>query len=187
MPEGPPQMLEGPDGRCWIFWRQYAGSAALFDEIRELASVVLTGVPDGAGPTEAAVAADSDGLFHMAFASYEHGIGYTTSKDGATWSEVTFPVNKSPKFGVNHPRLIVGDGKVLVLFQCQGGWLLPIRPGGKPVDPDSGLRITGTVVSLYGSRPFITEDGEVLLLAGADTSWLLRAKLKDLLALCDKD
>ena len=40
---------------------------------------------------------------------------------------------------------------------------------------------------LYGSSPLITKEGEVLLLAGADTSWLLRAKLKDLLALCEKD
>jgi hypothetical protein len=187
MPAGPAQMLEGPDGRCWIFWCQYTASAASFEDIRELVPLMLSGVPEGAGPTEASVALDADGLFHMGFASYEHGIGYTTSKDGATWSKVTFPVNKSSKFGVNHPRLIVGDGKVVVLFQCQGSWLLPIRAGAEPVDPDSGLRFAGIIVSLYGSRPYITKDGEVLLLAGSDTSWLLRARLKDLLALCEKD
>ncbi|MCK4625106.1 MAG: hypothetical protein KAV00_07345 [Phycisphaerae bacterium] len=74
----------------------------------------------------------------------------------------------------------VTKGKTVLLYQdLRGAYALPFRFDGKPRRTGEGLKIAG---SLRGSRAIVTPDGEVLLLTGGYTSsWLLRAKLKDLL------
>jgi len=71
----------------------------------------------------------------------------------------------------------------VLLYETIGAYMTPVQFGGRPLKPWESMKITGNVVPLMGARLTLTRDGEVLLLAGRTRTWLLRAKLNDLLGI----
>ena len=183
-PVGAAQMLRGPDRRYWLFWRHYAAAGKAIGEIRELRRIEVTGGLAGLRLRNQHVSIDGRARFHMVFDNVYRAVSHTTSEDGLTWAEPTVLVPPSRGRQVCHAQLIHGKGKALLLCELDGrGYLRPLWFPTDPIDPRGGVKITNHVVPLSGSRATVTQDGEVLLLAGSDTSWLLRAKLEKLLAM----
>lgn len=183
-PIGAAQMLRGPDRRYWLFWRHYAAAGKSIGEIRELRRIEVTGGLAGLRLRNQHVSIDGRARFHMVFDNVYRAVCHTTSEDGLTWAEPTVLVPPSRGRQVCHAQLIHGKGKALLLCELDGrGYLRPLWFPTDPIDPRGGVKITNHVVPLSGSRATVTQDGEVLLLAGSDTSWLLRAKLEELLTI----
>jgi len=185
-------MLRAPDGRHWIFWRDRAAAAKSIADIRELSPIHMASADDqrsSAYVYNPHVTVDGKGLFHMVFDSVKEGahesprVCHSTSRDGTTWSAPTVILEGFPPGNSAMPQLILAGGKAAVIYESRGAYLTPIRFDGPPVKAGRGVKIVGGPMGLHGSRATLTKKGEVLLLAGQDTSWLLRAKLKDLLAI----
>jgi len=177
-------MLQASDGKCRIFWRNYAAQAESFADIRRLRPVdVKLG---GDGPMHLwnpHVVADEQGLLHMVFDSFGMGIHYTTSDNGRTWALPVTLIPSQRNQQTTHPQLLMSKGKAALLYERNDGtFLAPVRLADNCARIGDTLKITNHVVPLSGSRMTVTPDGEVLLIAGNSATWLLRAKQDDILA-----
>jgi len=180
-PLGGIHMFRGPDGEYRIFWRHYAAAGKSVADIRTLRAINISrGQLQLWNPH---VTAGENGLFHVVFDSFGQGIYHATSKDAENWSPPAALVEAKDGQSTRNPQLFLAKGKAALLYeQNDGAYLIRLRLGDKAQPPREGVKITNHVVPLSGSRATITPAGEVLLLAGGDTSWLLRAKLQDVLA-----
>ena len=168
------QMFRGPKGKYWLFWCNYAESAYSVDEIREIKPIFMS-VPSRIHVWDPKVAVDADGKFHMAFDNFDNSVHYTTSTDGWNWSVPLILVDKAAD-----PQLIINKGRFALIYKGRGGSFLRRGSLDKPLQLSKPVKITSHTVPLSGSRAAVTSKGEVLLLAGRDTTWLLRARLTDL-------
>jgi len=179
-PVGSACMFRAPDKQYWIYFGPYAASAKSLAEIRELVPIRVA-AEEGTRPMTPRsphVVVDPEGVFHMVFDRWVKGIYHTTSADGINWDVPTTIVQRTPRGGLSDPQLILAGGKALLLY---GAYLTPVRLDGDPAKAGDGLEVTSHTNPLHGSRMTLTADGQVLLTVGGQTSWLLRAKLEDLL------
>ncbi len=183
-PLGDVHMLQGPDGKYRIFWGNYSAQANSLADIQELRPINLDlKTPKQLHLKNPYVLADEQGLFHMVFDSFGSSIYHTTSKDAWNWAAPTALVLPDTRQTIESPQLILSKGKALLIYErSDGAYILPVSPGGAPAKLSQSIKITNHVIPLRGSRLSLTKNGDVLLLAGSDATWLLRAKLKDLLA-----
>ena len=130
------------------------------------------------------VTVDDDGRYHMVFDDFGRGVYHTTSKDGWNWGLPKPLVEASPRRPVRRPQLIQRGARAVLMYETTGGaYVVPARLGGPAHKPWVGRKITSHTIPLHGSRLTLTADGRVLLLAGGETSWLLSARLRDLLGI----
>ena len=182
-PPSTASMLTGPDGKQWLFWRDRAAAAGSLDEIRELVPIEIAAQKrENLFPCNVHVSLDAKGRFHMVYDSATEGILHMTSADGSQWSRPNLLLAKAEGTSTEQAQLIFVGGRPLLLYSAGGsGYLTPVDLDGKPVAPGSGLKVTCRLVPLAGAKAFRDGD-DLVLLVGADTTWLLRAKLKDLQA-----
>jgi len=187
-PIGAVQMFLGPDGSYRISWRNYAQQAALLENIGQLKPININlKIQEQLHMWNPHVAADDQRRLHMAFDSFRQGVYYSTSEDGWNWSVPTVLLPPEDHQTVKNPQLILWHDRALLIYERNNGaYAVPVNLGESRAELDKSVKITSHVIPLSGSRAMITKEGEVLLLAGGDTSWLLRAKLDDLLDITAK-
>ncbi|HUW57823.1 MAG TPA: hypothetical protein VMZ92_14375 [Planctomycetota bacterium] len=177
------QMLRGPKGKHWIFYGEHAGCAPSIRDITKLTPITLE-KEKNPYLADQHVSVDETGRFHMVFSHHQRGILHTTSDDGRRWSAPTLLVEQTEEHQrLEHPQLVLRGEKAVLLYETIGAYMTPVQFGGRPLKPWEAMKITGNVVPLMGARLTLTRDGEVLLLAGRTRTWLLRAKLNDLLGI----
>jgi hypothetical protein len=181
-PHGAIQMLRGPDGRAWIAWEYYVGSADSPDHFPELEQVSMEGLPPG-GMVDARRTIGADGLVHQVFRSDSKAIYHRTSPDGQNWSPpvpiIQWPEAPNKRF--RQPQLVLDGNRAAVLYGCNNGLTWLSRGTlGPPARFDPPIEVVNWMTPLSGSQAHVTPDGQVLLLAGKDTVWLLRTTLSRL-------
>ncbi len=173
-PWGAAEFVEGPDGRRWLFWRNYVASLDEPDGTCELRPIQFEGggkpEPRGLHP-----AIDSAGRFHLLLSTWPGGLCYSTSPDGQKWSApAPLDVGKAGAT-IEMAQLLLDGPRAALLYEALNGtWLCrgTLEPAPK-FDPP--VKITNHVIPAQGSRACVTPDGQVTLLAGDDTVWFLRA------------
>ena len=122
--------------------------------------------------------------FHMVCDDFGQAVCYLTSADGRTWSGPRVLVRKKDQAPrPTDPQLIRAGERTLLLHA--GAYVLAVDPKGDPVPAGHGIKVTCHLAPLGGARIY-REGDEVLLLVGTQTTWLLRAKLKNLLAAANR-
>ena len=183
-PLSSPSLCTGPDGKHWLFWRDRAGSGKRLEDVAELTPIHMPPVK-GRKPSLRNVCVTRDGKrFDMVCDDFGRAVCHLTSGDGRTWSRPRTLVRKvggGP--GPTDPQLIRVGERMLLLHA--GAYLLAVDPKGDAVPAGHGIKVACHLTQLGGARVF-REGDEVLLLAGTQTTWLLRAKLNDLLAAADR-
>ena len=178
-PLGSSQMLRTGDGRYWIFWRRHAASGKSLADIRRLSRIKMD-VPGDVNPWSPHVALDDKGGMHMVFDNFRRGIDHSVSADGTKWSAPKLLLPADSPQG-QHPQLIVRGGRAALIYETnEGAFLRSMALKTGKLGP--AVKITNHVVPLAGSRLTVTPDGQVVILAGTDTVWVLRAPLEDVLA-----
>ncbi|MBM4033476.1 MAG: hypothetical protein FJ291_17070 [Planctomycetes bacterium] len=179
-PCGAAEFIEGPNGRHWLFWRTYVASADTPEGIREFQPIQF----EGGGKLDSRTvhpAIDSAGRLHVVFNSWREGLCYSTSPDGQKWSAPA-PLDVAKPGGMFEGAQLILDGpRAALLYEALNGtWLCRgvLDPAPK-FDPP--VKITNHPIPARGSRACVTPDGQVTILTGDDTIWLLQA---DRNALC---
>jgi len=177
-----PQMLQRRDGTCWVFWHDCVASAKSFAEIRELGRFTLA-QPAGehVGVSAECVVEDDAALLHMVFTCNGHEVFHATSRDGLTWEATKRVLTLGPDAFLNHPKAVFQGSQAALFFSLSdGSYVVPLRLDGRMLTRKDCVKITNHVIPMEDSPPMLTKDGDVLLVVGKETPWLLRAKLKDL-------
>ncbi|HUT61774.1 MAG TPA: hypothetical protein VNA25_28380 [Phycisphaerae bacterium] len=184
-PPTSPCMTVGPKGKQWIFWRNHGGCGESLDEVRELTPFRprMDAGPRPCSHWNPHVTLGPDKRLHTVCDDLGEGIYHMTSADGANWSLPRLLVTaKQANPNIYHPQLIFWKGKALLLYREYGdARIAPIKLDGEPLVAGAGVRIGWHMTGLSGARAFVHKD-EISLIAGMDTTWLLRAKLADLAA-----
>jgi hypothetical protein len=182
-PPSSPSMLADPNGKQWIFWRDMAGSAETLDGVGELTPIQVQGREingEKVNLWNVHVVVDDQRLFHMVCDDFGRAVYHLSSKDGRSWAKPQLLVEKKGSApDPTDPQLILTGGKALLLHG--GEYLRQVDLNADPVTVGEGMNVSCYLVPLAGSRLFCQGD-EVFGVAGTETTWLLRAKLKDLLA-----
>ena len=181
-PRGMPWLLEGHDGQHWLFWRGLVGTAKSPDGIRQFERMQFAARPR-AYPMNPHAAVDADGRLHLVFSHFQKEIYHATSDDGLHWTEPQ-PVFEHPWRGqVRRPQVVFHGKRVALIYEdshsityCAQGVLEPQPRFAQPI------RLNNWMAPTNGARVHVTPDGQVLLLAGKDTVWLLRSYLARLTA-----
>lgn len=178
-PVGSVRLARHPDGRYWMFWRDLAGSAESLDELTGLMTLGLNRKHklDVRSPH---VTIDRNGVFHMAITNRRREIRYCRSTDGRQWSEPQKLVEDVR--AMEDAQLFVSGNRAALLYETRDGSFL--RRGTIAEAPVLGdpIKIAHRSATLFGSKAHLTPDGDMLILAGQDTIWLMRAKIKDVLS-----
>ena len=177
---GDTQMIRGPKGKYWLFWRNQAGCAETVAGIREMKPLALK-TAHGSKAINPSVAIDADGIFHMVFDGAGEALCYARSKDGWKWETPVVLMAKA-----SNGRLLLNEGRFALLYKSKSRAHLRRGDLTKPTELSEPIQIGSRRVGVEGSQPTITPDGEVLLLAGWGAPWLLRAKLGDLVGAAAK-
>lgn len=172
---GSPQMLRGPKGQRWLFCGQYAGSAPSLAELRRLESLEFPPARVRALATSSHVAIDGRGTFHVVFVDTRRRLAYCRSTDGRSWSAPS-PLELGARRSSPSGAQLILDGDRAALLREESGvtWLHRGVVSPKPAF-GPGIQVANARVPLRGSRAWVGPDGEVALLAGLETVWLLRA------------
>ena len=169
------QMLRGPDGRHWLFWRVWSGAADTPGEIRQL-QLTQRAPGDRGGLRNPHVTVDSRGRFLMVSDGFERGIFYRTSTDGRRWSASEQLVEVPPKRAAHDVQLVVDRERAALLYQDNHScWWLARGTLEPEVAFEPPIQISNSTASLHCSRLFRTPDGGLGVFAGDDGVWLLYA------------
>ena len=181
-PLSAPQLIETRQGRCELLWRNYEGSGKGFNDIRELTPIEVEGDNKAANTwRNPHVVEDANGFLHMVFDNSGREIFHATSRDGRKWGKPEVLVEPAPNRFLHNPQLVSGaDRFCLLWYQNDGGYLARARFGHPLIGSQEAVRITSHTVD-NGCAIVLTDNGQVILLVGGETSWLLRAELEDLL------
>ena len=180
-PRGAIHLFSGPGGKHWMAWSVFLGSGDSPGEIRELRMPGQSFVPRG-GMMNASFTAGPDGRLHMVYDTFSKCIFYRSSADGEHWSDpvaiVTLPEDANVRLW--QPQLVLDGPRAAVIYaDNRGNWWMSRGTLGPPTVFEPEIWVANWLVPLNGSRAYVA-DGEVLLLAGKETAWLLRAKLEHL-------
>ncbi|MBM4041396.1 MAG: exo-alpha-sialidase [Planctomycetes bacterium] len=171
---GAAQLVEGPGGRHWLFWREFVCSADAPEKLSELRRIQFEGARTPSIGS-AHVAADPAGRLHMVFSGGREGLAYATSADGQQWSAPRPLGIEAPPQNLTGAQLLLdGTRAVLICESLSGAWLSrgSLDPTPKFEPP---IKISNHVIPLCGSRACVTPDGQVALLVGGGSAWFLRA------------
>ena len=177
-------MLAGPYGKQWMFWRDMAGSAETLDGVAELTPIQVQHQEINGKKVNlynVHVVVDDRKQFRMVCDDFGDAIYHLSSEDGRSWAQPRLLVDRRTKHrgpDLTDQQLILTGGKEFLLYG--GTYLLPLDLKAEPVFDDEGIKVSCYLASPAG-RLFCQGD-EVFAVAGRETTWLLRAKLSDLLA-----
>ena len=128
------------------------------------------------------VAFGDDGRMHMVFDDFGRGIYYAHSTDGRQWAKPVRLIGGEEPDSGKDPQLLLKGDRAAILYQTnKGGWLARGTLGPEPAF-GAPVKITHHVISLNASRPAVTPDGKLVMLAGSHTVWRLQCDLDDALA-----
>ena len=184
-PASSASMVVGPKGKQWIFWRDKAGSGETLDDVKGLTPIEVKGRMINGKEVNLwniHVVVDDRKQFRMVCDDFGEAIYHLSSADGRSWAQPRLIVDSKTKdrgASLTGPQLILIGGKEFLLYN--GAYLRPVDLKAKPISPGKGIRISGGFGSPGGSRAFCHED-EIFVMTGTETTWMLRAKLKDILA-----
>ncbi len=178
-----PALLQRENGDCLVLWRSFAASAKSFQEIQALEPfTVEEGELKNANYFHPQLTADSTGRVHLVFSNFGAGLCHMTSATGTSWTAPRLLAPSKPLQDVSDPQLIWAKGRTLLLYSdSRGAYLAAVDLAAGTIDSEKAIMITNHVIPLCGARATVTNDGEVLLPAGGDTSWMLRATMAELL------
>ena len=173
-PCGAAQLVEGPKGRHWLFWRNYVACADTPENIRQFQPIAFEG---GAKPRirTAHPVIDPAGRLHMVLNTWREGLCYSTSADGQQWSSPRALAVGKARAHLTGAQLILDGTRAALIYETLGGaWLCrgTVEPAPKFGPP---IKITNHVIPPCGSRACVTPDGRVTLLVGKNSAWLLWA------------
>jgi tetratricopeptide (TPR) repeat protein len=182
-PPTAPCMLTGPDGKQWLFWRDMAGSGKTLDEVAELANIqVANRTVNGRKVNlwNVNVVLDDQKRFHMVCDDFGDAICHLNSTDGWSWTQPQRLVVKTKEPGpdVQDAQLILSGDKAALIYS--GSLVAPVSFEAGVASVGEAVLFTGVYSHLGGATAFRRGD-EVFLVAGGETTCLLRANLKDLL------
>ena len=173
-PWGAIDLTQAPDGRHWLFWRGYVGCGAAPDQLGPLRKLAIEGVrlTNASSPH---VTFDAGGRLHLDFSDRRLCICYATSADGERWAGPVTLCELGKAGHAPQAQLVLDGERAALLYGGTGAGFL--RRGVLEPEPRFGpaIQITNHVIPTNGSRAWVGRDGEVRLLAGKDTVWLLRA------------
>ena len=176
-------MVAGPKGKQWIFCRDRAGSGDTLDDVKGLTPIDVKGRKINAKEVDlwnVHVVVDDRKQFRMVCDDCEEAIYHLSSNDGRSWSQPQLLVKtKDRGADLTDQQLILAGGKEFLLYG--GAYLLELDPKADAVFAGEGIMVSSHLAPLAGSRVFCKGD-EVFVMTGTETTWLLRAKLKDILA-----
>jgi len=178
-------MVVGPKGKQWIFWRDKAGSGETLDDVKGLTPIEVKGRMINGKEVNLwniHVVVDDRKQFRMVCDDFGEAIYHLSSADGRSWAQPRLIVDSKTKdrgASLTGQQLILIGGKEFLLYN--GAYLRPVDLKAKPVSPGKGIRVSGRFGSPSSSRAFCHED-EIFVMTGTEMTWMLRAKLSDLLA-----
>ena len=171
----PVQMIQSPGGACWMFWRNMVASADSIDEIRELSPISISKL---AQMSEMHAAFDDAGKMHMVYDS--GGDIFYCRYDGG-WGTPAVLLKRPRNKPIYRPQLVIGPSGACLIHEAEdGAFCYPVTLGETP-ELGPSVQIASNRAPLNGMKVARTADGQAVLLAGAETVWLLRARLDDLL------
>ena len=183
-PEIGVQMARSPEGKYWLFSGNRAASADSPSGIRQLLPIAIDG-QDSSSIRTPHIVWDSENRMHMVYADSGNAVRYATSHDGMQWTNPIAILPKEEGRRVSNPQLILDGERLGVIYEDHNGaWLhrLTLNADGKALgETSTPVKITDRVIPLSGSRLTLTPDGRVVVLAGADTVWLLHGELDKIL------
>lgn len=184
-PASSASMVVGPKGKQWIFWRDKAGSAETLDSVKSLAFIQVNSRGIN-GKTvnimNVHVVMDNRKRFRMVCDDFGEAIYHLTSKDGLHWGNPKLLVDRKTKprgASLTEQQLILIGGKEFLLYG--GAYLLELNLKAEAAFVGEGIMVSNYLASLAGSRAFCKGD-EIFVMTGTETTWMLRAKIKDILA-----
>lgn len=184
-PASSASMVVGPKGKQWIFWRDKAGAGVTLDDVQELTPIEVRGREingKSVNLMNVHVVMNDRKRFRMVCDDFGEAIYHLSSKDGLHWGNPRLLVDRKTKnrgASLTEQQLIMTGGKEFLLYG--GGYLLELNPKADAVFVGEGIMVSTHLASLAGSRAFCKGD-EIFVMTGTETTWMLRAKIKDILA-----
>jgi hypothetical protein len=169
-----------------VLWREYSAAGKSFGDIQTLTPFAAAeGELKQVNYFNPHLSADGNGPLHLVFDNYERGICHTVSDDGLSWSAPRPLTPKKPlKFSSLEPQLIWSGGRAMLLYTTLGPmYLAPVDLNAGTIDTDRAVPISVVQygMPLGGARAKVTRDGEIVIHSGGYTSWMLRARVADVL------
>lgn len=174
------QMLGAGDGRFHLFWQGLGASGASPGDVTTLRRLDLHAPPRG-HIRNPHVTVGPAGQWHVVFDSFGTALYHATSADGRTWRDPVKLLGEEGQASARVPQLILGGNRVALFFDRKASGFMCRGRLGKGLVLGPPIKITHHVIPMNGSRVHVTPDGDAVFLAGADTVWLYRAKLADVL------
>ncbi len=184
-PASSASMVVGPKGKQWIFWRDKVGSAETLDDVQELTPIQVKGRMINGKKVNlwnVHVVVDDRKQFRMVCDDFGEAIYHLSSADGRSWAQPQVLVERKEKDrgpSLTDQQLILTGGKEFLLYG--GAYLLELDLKAGPVTAGEGIKVSCHLAPLAGARAFCHRN-EIFVMTGTETTWLLRAKLKDILA-----
>lgn len=182
-PPGNVQLLTGPDGKTWMFYRlQYAvaDSPAGISDFQNLEVPVTEDQRSHARNPHATF--DGAGRLHLVWDHFGQTMYYAQRDAEGRWSEPLDIAEKGPNQRASHPQLLLRDDKIALIYtvnqsaHLRRGKLQDGSPRlGEPV------KLTAHTAQLITTQPLTTAEDRIVLFSGADTVWKHTGSVKAIL------
>ena len=182
-PPGNVQLLTGPNGKTWMFYRlQYAvaDSPAGISDFQNL-DVPVTEVQRSHARNPHATF-DAAGRLHLVWDHFGQTMYYAQRNAEGRWSEPLDIAEKGPNQRASHPQLLLRDDKIALIYtvnqsaHLRRGELQDGSPRlGEP------LKLAPHTAQLISALPLLTADDRVVFLTGANTVWKQTGSVKAIL------
>jgi tetratricopeptide (TPR) repeat protein len=176
-PAGMARMTPGPGGKHYLI---SGTSAAVGDSPAEVSAFQPLGCPQVRGAGNSAGAWDGTHLHLAIVDAASRTLWLTRSKDGSTWDDLRQVAQAPENSGLDRPRLLVADGRLLIFYEFNSGLYVQDAPLADLSKLSKPLHITDHINPATG-QPWLMSDGTLLLLAGRNTTWLMRCDVRKLL------
>jgi len=176
-PPDPVSILQGSKGEVWMYWRHLAAKAESLGGISELKAINMPGSSPRMRNTHVAV--DPAGSRHMLF-DRQLTIAYSRSDDGRTWTQPVTLIPKPRGGRAWRGQIVFDKSRACVIYEdSRGAQLCRLTMGLKP-GLGVTVKIAGRHTPLNAMRLCRTRDGRAVLLAGAESVFLLEARTREL-------
>ena len=179
-PPGNVQMLSGPDGKVWMFYRlQYAvaDSPAGIYEFKDLEVPVTPEQRSHARNPQATF--DGSGRLHLVWDHFGQTLYYARRDAEGRWGEPLDIAEKAPNQRSSNPQLILRDDQLALIYTANQSTFLrrgKLQDGsprlGEPV------KLAPHTAPLISALPLFTADDRIVLFTGADTVWKQTGSVK---------
>jgi len=180
-PPGIMQMLDGPDGKVWMFYRLKYAVADRVDEIREFAELEIPATEKLRSHARNPHAVfDTTGRLHLVWDHFGQTLYYSRREPNGKWMQPVELWDRKQGNDVSHPQFFIDGNRLALLYSRQGAFLQRGRfVEGTPVFGLS-TKITHHVSPLASAQPRQLADGQFAILCGSDTVWLRTVQEKAL-------